>query len=426
MSRYIENVPGSDGPKSPDTRYKGKAVVRLHMRRLNPTAQSAIHLFRRSTVGLYTFWKPIPRQMPRRTASNCASVETTVRVTSYNVLSSKLCSPSYYCYSDPEHLDPENRLQKLLEFLEREVGKGTIFCLQEVSQEWAGTLHAWFQRHNYHVLISLYSSPFSGYMGSAICFPNSKYEAQIMDISRVSDLKEWPSPPKRTFLSKTILGALEGLQRGLRKVTRKKPAFDDRSYAKERSNRLLFSRLKCKETEGEFCIATYHMPCAFYAPKVMNIHAALAAQRVQELARTGSEDECEFIFCGDFNFKPGDTPYQLYLDGMIPVDHPSYPHLPFGDTWTPELMCSLRSAYLDFFGNEPEFTNFAQSVRNPEPFVGTLDYIFLSQKVKVVEMLELPKRAESGGPFPNENELSDHVRLQGVFTIPAKHATLSP
>jgi hypothetical protein len=43
-------------------------------------------------------------------------------------------------------------------------------------------------------------------------------------------------------------------------------------------------------------------------------------------------------------------------------------------------------------GAEPAFTNFAQTVRDDEPFIDTLDYFFLSDKVKPTSVLQLPAR----------------------------------
>lgn len=394
-----------------------KETSRRCMLLARATARGVSCFRSRQSVRPFVIGRDASRRMARGAAPSVGSVETTVRVTTYNVLSSKLCSPTYYCYNDPEHLDPDHRFQKLIRFLQSEVEKGTVLCLQEVSQEWAGPLHAWFQRHDYHVLISLYSSPFSGYMGSAICFPNNRFEARTMDIARVSDLKHWPNPPKKPFPERVVEAVLRRANAGLRRILRRKPKFDDWAYSKERMNRLLVAKLKCKETEQELCVATYHMPCAFYAPKVMNIHAALAAQRVQELAKTGSEDECEFIFCGDFNFKPGDAPYQMYIDGVLPEESSDYPHPPPWDDWKPTLAAPLRSAYREAHGKEPDFTNYARSARNSEPFIGTLDYIFLSRNVGILEMPKLPLRNEVDGPFPNETELSDHIKLQGTFSI---------
>ena len=78
---------------------------------------------------------------------------------------------------------------------------------------------------------------------------------------------------------------------------------------------------------------------------------------------------------------------------------------------------------------EPEFTNYAHIKEDPEPFIGTLDYIFLSQKEgtsshdgvgqswKVHSVEKLPSIEESGGPYPNKNEPSDHILIAADLEI---------
>ena len=63
-------------------------------------------------------------------------------------------------------------------------------------------------------------------------------------------------------------------------------------------------------------------------------------------------------------------------------------------------------------GKEPSFTNFAWSSFNKEePFVGTLDYVFVSDEweVKAVKSLEESHATDSG--FPSSLEPSDHVLI---------------
>lgn len=72
----------------------------------------------------------------------------------------------------------------------------------------------------------------------------------------------------------------------------------------------------------------------------------------------------------------------------------------------------MRSAYAIKKGSEPDFTNYAQS-RGSEPFIDTLDFIFLSEQWQVSDVMELVHRDCSGGPFPNldKDEPSDHVMI---------------
>ena len=80
-------------------------------------------------------------------------------------------------------------------------------------------------------------------------------------------------------------------------------------------------------------------------------------------------------------------------------------------------MKPMRSAYAVQNGKEPDFTNYAHS-RDSEPFIDTLDFIFLSEQWKVASVMELPHRDDSKGPFPNldANEPSDHVMIAATVS----------
>ena len=73
----------------------------------------------------------------------------------------------------------------------------------------------------------------------------------------------------------------------------------------------------------------------------------------------------------------------------------------------------MRSAYaVAGDGNEPDFTNYAR-VKEDEPFIDTLDYIFVSEDWTVAGVKALPHREGAGGPFPNldRGEPSDHILI---------------
>ena len=63
---------------------------------------------------------------------------TTVRVATYNILSSALAPPSHFTGCRPEDLAASARLPRVLEKLSAEVDKDAVICLQEVSLTWAG------------------------------------------------------------------------------------------------------------------------------------------------------------------------------------------------------------------------------------------------------------------------------------------------
>ena len=95
-------------------------------------------------------------------SSGRISMSSSVRVTTYNVLSSHLGGADYFTSCKPEHLDANNRLKKLLKKLDIEIAAKAIICLQEVSTPWAGALHVYFASKGYHMVTGLYGNKFNG------------------------------------------------------------------------------------------------------------------------------------------------------------------------------------------------------------------------------------------------------------------------
>ncbi len=328
------------------------------------------------------------------------------RVFSYNILSSHLSDPEHFTACDRANLDPNTRLERILAKLDRETEQKSIISLQEVSLSWAGKLHKFFIDRNYYFVSTQYGNPFNNYMGVGIAWPLDRYEVIDIDITRLSETRKWVKKPQ-----------IERIKEDITKFFVTQLKLDKRKYAdplkeaKRRFNRLVFVRIKDKQENDNFCVATYHMPCAFYAPKVMTLHAAMAVQWVQKLAK-----EDPYVFTGDFNIKPGDLQYQLITTGAIDPASVAYPEAKWGDTWQPSLSEPLRSAYQEAFGQEPDFTNYAQ-VGNKQPFIHTLDYIWLSKAWKVKSAMALSDRSEVNGPFPNEVEPSDHVAIAADLVL---------
>jgi 2',5'-phosphodiesterase len=255
---------------------------------------------------------------------------TSFRVVTYNVLSSHLASPSHYTTAKPEHLLASNRIEKILAKLDREIdppattneaaasapaAAAVVFCLQEVSYEFAGPIHTFFANRGFHVVSGLYGKPFNGYMGVITAWPNTaQLEVVSVHIDRLSDTAAaattatapppsttaagaavgessspssfWPAPPPDSSsdddggvvmrLFKTVL--LSPVQRLARLLLLQNQ--NDASSAREgdgshwtmarnRFNVLVTIVLKDKRTHQQFCIGNYHMPCMYYAPMVM-------------------------------------------------------------------------------------------------------------------------------------------------------------
>lgn len=76
----------------------------------------------------------------------------------------------------------------------------------------------------------------------------------------------------------------------------------------------------------------------------------------------------------------------------------------------------LRSAYMLANEREPDFTNHAQ-IRSEEPFIDTLDYVFLSEHWRVTDVEQTPHRNEVVGPLPTQLEPSDHILIAAEVVL---------
>jgi len=340
--------------------------------------------FPRVVILTYTFSSKASAGMAAM-ATVKASSDLAVRVVSYNVLSSHLASPDHFTCCRPQDLEFENRVPRVLDALDREINAASetkrpvIFCLQEVSNSWAGQLHAFFANRNYHMLTGLYGKRFNDYMGVAMAYPTEAYETVFVDIARLSDHRVggWPRTLTedgsslvttvkriRSLSTAAFIKGLELVLRPARQLLRLPAPEKTRDHwemSENRFNILLTACLRRKELEedadmkgGTFVVSNYHMPCAFYAPMVMNIHCDMMAQRCQDLANGDP-----YILAGDFNLLPDSPHYKLLTTGRLDWSDPTYPTPKYGMEWNSNI-AGMRSAYGSSDHGEPDFTNYAQ------------------------------------------------------------------
>lgn len=345
------------------------------------------------------------------------------RIVSYNVLSSSLAGASHFSACDPANLKTATRLKRVLTKLEAPVAARSIICLQEVSLAWSGHLHTFFANRGFHLLLASHGSYFSGYMGEGLAFPLDLFEAVDLRIERLSDMMEWPFRRKVTGwagLAETVGSRLRKAIHALMgspRPSKQHLVRDPWGHARGRLNRFIFARLRSRTNGAKICIATYHMPCVFWSPPVMVIHSALVVRSFQRLC--GGDDG---VLAGDFNIKPTDSSYDMILKGKIEHTNEDFPpKCPDGappEKWFPMPLAPMKSAYREVLGEEPDFTNFAK-VEKQQPFIETLDYMFCSEGVDIVDVIRLPNRKAVQGPFPDASEPSDHVMIGATIRLAA-------
>lgn len=372
-------------------------LIKISVRLFPPRAASVLnavgrqHRFNSKTVSIA---QPI-----RRMAS------TKVNIVTYNVLSSHLAGADYFTNCDPQYLKAEYRLDLLKKILEEKIDENAVICLQEISTLWSGNLQPFFIDRGYCMIDTHYGGKFNGNMGVAIAFPLKKYKLQNLDITCIADTKYMPRKPKLTYFGKLYSNVWSYVSDMLNWVGLVAKVDNPWSHALRRNNRMITARLSpLSDLNKKFVVGTYHMPCMFRLPGVMLIHSALSAQHIHKFA--GGDP---YMYVGDFNIKPDSSMYQLLTTGAVEEIHPEVPKNEPGDNYKLQVT-PLRSAYKVLQGKEPDFTNNAQ-IRDDEPFIDTLDYIFMSQQWEVDSVDELPNRTAMKGPLPIRNEPSDHLLL---------------
>ena len=398
--------------------------------------------------------------MARRSARLSGLNKHTVDVVTYNVLSHKLARADFFTSCNAASLKAGPRLELVQQQLEAHTARGALICLQEVSQKWGGSLHAWFAQRGYHFVLSCYGGDFNGYMGVAVAFPlptsggdGGGYVLEDVDITRIGDtlvraprdghgsstaLRSFAALPVVSHVGAVLGGAWAMCIGAWGQLKRRLPAavekalegpLDPFAYSRKRNNTCISVRLRpavagaAGDSRGGdggcFWFSTYHMPCAFWAPPVMTVHAALVAQHVQKLAASGAAVPEPCILAGDFNYKPGFAQHEMMQNGTLDEKHPECPIYPAWMNWRPALREPFPSAHMLLHGEEPAFTNYSVS-RNGPLFAETLDYIFVSAKsIDATATAALPTREDYAHivSLPTEDEPSDHLLVSATLEI---------
>lgn len=317
-----------------------------------------------------------------------------IRVCTYNVLSSALATEESYPDYDPFVFNTTCRYQSIRVWIQEMTrDPNTILLLQEVSEDWAGKLDVLFTGLGYRFVYRLYGWKGSGYMGVGIAFP-AAFNVETIKFQNIADAGEWPAnDPPLPLIPKSWWPSWLW-------PTAVRVAATERSMALRKSNVAIFIRFG--SATKSFCVATYHMPCAFKYPKIMAYHATSFVQWVQRYACSDP-----YVIGADFNFQPLDPLYGLLTTGVYVSDMES--EFDFNIEVTP-----LRSAYAVMHdGKEPEMTNYSKFKDNPV-FSGTLDYLFYGGNIAVLEAPTIPPLEFK---IPSLVEPSDHVPVCATFRL---------
>jgi mRNA deadenylase 3'-5' endonuclease subunit Ccr4 len=371
---------------------------------------------------------------PRRTTTTA-----TMQIVTYNVLTPSYCNKKTYPFADDAVLDDRRRLELLKSRIEEMISsqnglQTTIVCLQEVCESWANDFSAFFGTLGYAMQSTHYGSSNNGYMGVAIAYPLKS--CRVVECNRVRVSDYIPESPFPSWFGK-VLSALG-------KTT-------NTDMAKSRNNRALVLNMEICSNGIDFdrnkgnriVIATYHMPCMFKIPAVMEMHLVALRAAVADFSVW---DECPTIIAGDFNVKATDTALYNAMIGAVDDEDdeqgngerddmspgfadelssdPETEPEPEPDEDAAEDLCAQSEyqsagAVMDGYMEEPAFTTYTQSVFSNIPFKETLDYILYKGHNLRPTAFRVFGSDDDNDQLaqiaPNALEPSDHLPITATF-----------
>lgn len=290
------------------------------------------------------------------------------RVITFNLLSSFCASKEYFPFVKAHFLDFASRSTRVKKLIESWTKVNFIICLQEVDELWFKVLEPVFIDKKYGIHTARYTD---GTMGQLIAYPEKHFDRIFVDQfipgSFIKEMYEKISENKEVNVddNKTIM--------------------DQLSEGSKSPNIMISVGLSAKyygKTVDKYIIvSTYHMPCKFKDPFLMISHIHALKSRLEQIinVRPGFSS---IVLTGDFNMLDTSDEYMYMTDSSA-------------DNIIVDLMNSLykstnvdlkqtiqfKSAHTVCHSKEPEYTNC--SVKKNKNFVGTLDYIFISQNIGV-------------------------------------------
>lgn len=325
-----------------------------------------------------------------------------VKVSQYNILCPRLANANYFPTCSTDDLGWSIRYKRLCDKLTQEIYTNSVICLQEIPRSWTGDLLDFFAKYKYMFIYSPYGYYKNDYMGVGIAYPYNIYSSSNTKIIEVGNALPRIYRPQSTIIKKIfswMLAPLTFIKNKLIKV--KTNPWD---AAQKKYNTLVMTTLTNEQNE-QTVIGTYHMPCIFWEPQIMTIHAIEVVKQFQKYAKS-----IPAILAGDFNFMPTSYQYKCITD-KVDILHKEYP--PDAKKWKSNIV-QMSSAYKTVLGEEPEYTNYAQTINMKEIFSETIDYIFYFNGLVPTEVSSIPDLPINGS-FPNKDEPSDHILLSATF-----------
>lgn len=311
-----------------------------------------------------------------------------IRLVTYNLLSSHLSSPSTFPRNDIQFLDKRYRFKVVKDILYQLMtghsyvqgdlvqthSSSPIFLLQEVSLMWTEKLYPFFSSNKYNFIPFNYGNFKNGFMGVAIAFPTTM---------SFSDVVISPFP-------KVAWSPIK--------------AEDDWARIKYNSKRWIAVRFNTNDKP--FWVISCHLPCVHYRPELANTYTVLFLDSIN---KTVGNDPV--IVGGDFNILSNSEAHNILItgksDGLL-LKREDYSPM----TWPLAPLNPLKHLHFDGFTCH-SFVIMPFSDSDKEPFKGAIDH-FYYRWCGNITMEDLPQPSEL---LPNLTNPSDHIPLVANFSL---------
>jgi hypothetical protein len=311
---------------------------------------------------------------------NIMASELNVTVFSWNVLADTFFSPANYPTYEGVIFNSVEKKQQVLRRIYAQMKAQTLIALQEVCDILMPDLVKLAVNNGYTIRDAYYGGEEKGNMGVVLMWPTDLYKVEKYD---------------QIVVGQYIEGEAEEVHHSWLDWWREVPPPQcPLEYAQKRPNILIGVNLI--GPEGPFTLAVYHMPCAFWDERIMKYHL----QTVCEACRSLNQPDSSVYVKSNSFYKKSNTPHPpliICMDMNAKPDSPLYASM---------LEADMVSAHA-FEGEEPEFTTWAQSKREAEPFKATIDYIWVS-KDSISKVTTKMAKCKAG-MMPSNKYPSDHL-----------------
>jgi mRNA deadenylase 3'-5' endonuclease subunit Ccr4 len=297
------------------------------------------------------------------------------RIITFNLLSSSCATKEYYPYVRSQYLDFEARSTRVKKLIESWTKVNFIILLQEVDELWFKTLDPVFRDKNYQTHSVRY-----GTMGQLIGFPTKHYDLMFVDqfipgiyVKEICEkIKETESKESKE-------------NKESKETENNKVIMNQMLEGSESQNQMISVGLSAKyygkKVNKHLIVSTYHMPCKFKDQFLMISHVHALKMRLGEIMSKWKQFD-SVVLGGDFNMLETSNEYMYMTDPgaeNLIIDLMDVLYCTIGLDLRDTI--ALNSAHSMCHDKEPEYTNC--SVKKNKSFVGTLDYVFISDNIGV-------------------------------------------